>query len=472
MSQVSRRSFLQMASTGLAVAPLAALQARAANGTPAFGPGFGPLTPRLPLNTAEVYSPGWYDFRNQPILALPKGFEYRVISGTGQPMSDGTLVPGDHDGMAAFRGPRGTTVLVRNHELGSTGSDALKPRTGGATTNAYDPNGRGGTTTLVLDSQGRLVEHYASVAGTFNNCAGGLTPWDSWVTCEETTVLPPSSTVTKPHGYNFEVPALARGLADPVPLTAMGRFAHEAIAVDPVTGYVYQTEDVTAESLFYRFVPETYGNLRTGSLWAMKLKDMPQALTYTNFRQYLNQPLAVEWVRIDVADPQDNVVDNSTRRQGWAKGAARVNRGEGCWYGNGKVYFVSTNGGNDGGGQVFAYDPGAETLTLVVECVRNADDPLLADNGGFVLAAPDNVTVGPDGRLYLNEDGGGVEKVVGVNFDGELYEVARNVIGGELGNGSEFCGSCFSHDGRFMFVNIQSPGITCVIRGPWSKGQR
>lgn len=471
MSQVSRRHFMSLTAGSLAVAPLAAMYSRQAHGAPSFGPGFGPLSPQLPLNTAEVYSPGFFDYRNQPILALPPGFDYWVISGTGQQMSDGTLVPGDHDGMAAYRGPRGTTVLVRNHELSA--GDTAKPMVGDANALKYDPLSRGGTTTLVLDNQGKLVEDYASVAGTYNNCAGGLTPWDTWVTCEETTILPPSSGVSLPHGYNFEVPALHRGLADPIPLTAMGRFSHEAIAVDPVTGYVYQTEDVTRESLFYRFVPNEYGNLRAGgTLWAMKLKDMPQALTYTNFRQYLFQPLAVEWVQIDEPDPQNNVAANSVRAQGWAKGAARVNRGEGAWYGNGKVYFVSTNGGNDGGGQVFAYDPGAETLTLVVEAVRDLTDPALADNGGFVLAAPDNITVGPDGRLYLNEDGGGVEKVVGVNFDGELYEVARNVIGGDLGNGSEFCGSCFSHDGRFMFLNIQSPGLTAVVRGPWRKGQR
>jgi len=182
--------------------------------------------------------------------------------------------------------------------------------------------------------------------------------------------------------------------------------------------------------------------------------------------------------RMDVAlgsgwNPRDTEGGgNSTRAQAQAKGAAVFVRGEGAWYGNGKIYFVSTSGGDDRGGQVFAYDPADETLTLFVEAVRDSADPALADNNGFIVAAPDNVAVGPDGRLYLCEDGSGVEKVVGVDLNGDLYEAARNVIGGDMGNGSEFAGVCFSHDGRFMFVNIQSPGLTCVIRGPWRKGQR
>jgi uncharacterized repeat protein (TIGR03803 family) len=163
------------------------------------------------------------------------------------------------------------------------------------------------------------------------------------------------------------------------------------------------------------------------------------------------------------------------RLEAQGKGAARFSRGEGAWYGNGLIYFVCSNGGDAGRGQVFAYDPGAETLTLVVEAVTAADlayidpswtDASVAANGGFVLAAPDNITVGPDGRLYLCEDGSGVEKVVGVNRAGELFEAVRNEL-----NESEFAGACFSHDGRFMFLNIQDPGLTCVIRGNWRQGR-
>ena len=143
-------------------------------------------------------------------------------------------------------------------------------------------------------------------------------------------------------------------------------------------------------------------------------------------------------------------------------GAAIFNRGEGAWYGNGLVYFVASNGGppgvnksnGRGHGQVWAYDPAREEITLVVE----------ASPTGQFLDDPDNITVAPWGDLFLCEDGGGVDQIVGVNSKGQVYQFARNNI-----NTGEFAGACFSADGRTMFVNIQSPGITLAIFGPWNR---
>lgn len=470
MSNVSRRNFMTLlgaSGASMTIAPLLALQAGRAGavapaGEPAFGAGFGPIAPKLPLNSGDALLDNALigDLRGKAMLALPEGFDYWVISPTGDTLSDGNLVPSNHDGMAAFRGPDGGTILVRNHEISSAGTGGTRCILPSGST--YDPANGGGTTTLVLDNQGQVVSHIGSLAGTIRNCAGGPTPWDSWLSCEETFNTATGATIR--HGYVFEVPNA--GESDCSPIRAMGRRNHEAAAVDPSTGYVYLTED-RGDSLLYRFRPNVYGNLQAGGvLEALRIVDMPGVHTVTNFKQHLFQPLATDWVTIDVADPDSESNGASNRAQGLAKGAARFSRGEGAWWGNGQVYFVCSDGGDARRGQVFAYDPLASTLTLFVESVASPSG-MDTDNGGFLLAAPDNVTVGPDGRVYLCEDGSGVEKVVGVGLDGELFEVARNTL-----NDSEFAGACFSHDGRFMFVSAQSPGLTYVIRGNWRQGRR
>ena len=462
----SRRNFVKLIGTGAAAgaaAPLAALYSRLASGAPAFGPGFGPLAPRLADNAAElrIAQPNGsaLDFRSTPILALPEGFSYRAVSITGQQMSDGKLVPGDHDGMAAFDGPAASTILVRNHEMSPT-----EVKFGNAAGVDVDPAlkwgraARGGTSTLVIDQQGQLVKHFASVGGTWNNCAGGATPWRSWLTCEETFSVSASGTPDQQkHGYVYEVPADADGAVRAVAIPAMGRFSHEATATDPDTGYVYETEDRN-DSCFYRYKPAQYGNLHApgGVLEAMVINGMPRVNTKAGFSNIrVGDRLPVSWVEIQNPDPASDTV----RAEAQNKGAAIFYRGEGLWYGNGLIYFVSTGDGSAASvhwGQVWAYDAKAQTVSLVVQ-----------SPGMGVLDAPDNITVGPDGRLYLYEDGDDEQYVVQVNQAGELSQVLKNVL-----NDSELCGGCFSHDGRFMFVNVQTPGITLVVEGPWRKGQR
>jgi secreted PhoX family phosphatase len=479
MSTLNRRRFLSLlsvAAAGTAVAPLGKLYAHGqhfqslprpqpglclANGV---GEGFGPLIPTLPANAAELTSTVAGDLSQVPLLKLPQGFSYTALSITGQAMGDGSPVPSGHDGMACFQGRRGNYVLVRNHERNPGGSGCLPPNG-----KVYDPfllapgQGGGGTSTLILDRHGRLVHDYISLGGTIRNCAGGLTPWDSWISCEENTSTPTNSaTVTKKHGYNFEVPALLGEAVDPIPLVAMGRFNHEAVACEPRSGHVYQTED-RGDSLFYRFIPHDrhprrFGDLQQGgTLYAMVIDANTSAVcdgtnlpvtdasvdTRTGVQSFLGQPLPVSWVQLEDVDPAEDTL----RFEGQAKGAALFARGEGAWYGDGLIYFVASGGGDMGNGQVWAYDPRRETVTLLVESTAEG-----------VLDNPDNITVAPDGTLYLCEDGGGVDFVVGVDHDGNLFPFVENNF-----NTSEFCGACFSSDGRFMFVNMQSFGVTFAI---------
>lgn len=400
--------------------------------------GFGELTPQLPKNSSSLPS----ELQGQEFITLPPNFEYSVISTTGETMDDGNTVAPGHDGMACFKAHRGHIILVRNHELRTSSNPVIAPDT-----STYNPNIAGGTSTLVLDSRGRLVSHRNSLGGTERNCAGGPTPWNSWLTCEETFATRDGM----PHGYVFDVPAF--GMGDPTPLVGLGRFSHEAAAVDPRTGYVYLTED-RGDSVLYRFRPASYGDLKSpGQLEALRLVDWAGGVnTSSGFLDYLGTPLKADWVPVDDFDP----VTDTCRKEAQAQGAAVFSRGEGCWYADGVIYFCSTNGGDQRLGQIFAYDPYHDKVTLFIE----STDPA-------ILQAPDNICVGPKGRLYMFEDGGGQQNIVGATQDGELFIVSNNNY-----NGSEFCGGCFSHDGRFLFVNIQTPGLTLVIEGPWSKGRK
>ncbi|MEA5515167.1 alkaline phosphatase PhoX [Nodularia sp. UHCC 0506] len=468
--EVSRRKFLTLAGTSAAtvtmLSPLEAFYAKVARGEMPTSSGYGKLQEKLPLNAAEL--PG--NLRNRAILKLPRTFNYTAFSITGEQMDDGFTVPQGHDGMAAFPGANKTTILVRNHELGTSSGN---PVSGDI---RYSTGAQGGTSTLVVGANRRLINHFNSIAGTIRNCAGGPTPWRTWITCEETfstsTNTTGISTETVRHGYNFEVIADANsGLVIPVALRDMGRFNHEAVAVDPKTGYVYETED-RGDSCFYRFVPNVkptkVGDLaQGGTLYALKVTGINNfALNTTNNPAQGGQPglvkvdqtLPVEWVKIDNPDPDQDTV----RSEAQSKGAATFFRGEGAWYGNGLVYFVATQGGPPvssasnarGNGQVWAYDPAREEITLVVE----------ASPSGAFLQAPDNIVVAPFGDLFLCEDGSGTDYIVGVNKKGEVYQFAMNNIGS-----GEFAGACFSADGRTLFVNIQSPGITFAIFGPWNR---
>lgn len=455
--RLERRSFLKHAAgagAGVALAGhFSALGARAAGAVPATAEaGAARAQQALAHGYGELF-PTRDQTTGLELLKLPRGFEYLTFGWTGDIMSDGTPTPSNHDGMAAFR--VGDDVrIVRNHEIGNGTPFAPASAT-------YDPAARGGTTTLVFDPEaGALRESYASLGGTIRNCAGGPTPAGTWLSCEETTLVNPDGTR---HGYVFEVPAT--GLSNAVPITGMGRFSHEATATDPATGIVYETED-SGNSALYRYVPVDPANLAAGGV----LEAMTLEGTDTTAAWATGTSAAAGWVTVD--NPDWAPGEPTAWQQASAKGAARIVRGEGIWYGNGVIYVVSTSGGTAGQGQVFAYDPVAGTFTCV-----------FASPSAAVLNAPDNITVSPRGGLVLCEDGSGREFMHGLTPDGEIFPFAENNVvltpelrdekgyGGTDYTGSEWAGATFDPKaGNWLFACVQSPGFTVAITGPWRKG--
>ncbi len=453
---INRRRFLQCLAAAATTPPIG----RAAH---AGGHGIGPLRP----------DPG-------ELLDLPEGFSYRVVSTAGDTMDDGFRVPLAHDGMAAFEGRDARVVLVCNHEMppafpeySAFGTDfaALPDQ---VRARIYDHGGgrspgAGGTTTTVYNPRtGETERQHLSLAGTELNCAGGPTPWGSWLSCEECFESPGTDfsrgrliTRDRKHGYVFEVPAGETGLAEPKPITAMGRFEHEACAVHPPTGIVYMTED-RHYSLFYRYMPDVPGRLvEGGRLQALAIAGRPAERLHNwsgNPAIALGEALATEWIELDDVDP----VENDLRLRGAAAGAATFARGEGLCAAGDAFAFTCTIGGPLRLGQVFLYRPSPQEgrpgeaeqpgqLTLIAEA---GEDSLLRN--------ADNLTLAPWGDLVVCEDTASHCGLVGIRPDGTQYLLADNAY-----SNSELAGVCFAPDGKTLFVNIQYPGTTVAITGPW-----
>ena len=416
------------------------------------------------------------------LVDLPAGFAYKIVARAGEEMADGLVVPASPDGMGAFAGPGGTTIVVCNHEN-------LWPKDGAfgtrlellghvETAKIYDLGygvapAPGGTTTIVWDTRTQsLVRQYLSLAGTIDNCGGGTTPWGSWLTCEEITHRAGMHEngkvqLQQDHGFIFEVPAGAEPqLAPPIPLTAMGRFTHEAVAVDPRTGIVYETEDLK-DGLFYRFIPDARGDLRAGRLQALAFADGRRTTRNwpaDSVRVAVGTKLAVKWIDMDHVDsPNDDL-----RERGHDLGASLFARPEGVCMMDGAVYFTCTAGGKTQIGQIWRYLPG-ESEGMAGEKGAPGHIELLVETADSTqLLHPDNITAAPWGDLTVCEDPGMTvfARLVGVTRSGATYTFARARVRGE------FAGATYSPDGSTLFVNLQQAGFTFAITGPWKKGWR
>jgi secreted PhoX family phosphatase len=428
--------------------------------------GYGPLVPS----------------EDCPEFRVPAGFHCKRLSTTLLPstVNPSLTVPPAFDGMASFPLPGGTIRLIRNHEVADGAARAqpigIRP---------YDPRAGGGTSSLEVRVRHEgpetfvdLLAEYVSLSGTHINCAGGPTPWGSWLSCEE-TAAGANSGFTQPHGYIFEVAVSATEEVEPVPLRAMGRFVHEAIAVDPSSGIVYETEDAwwragdperSPGAGFYRFIPDRPSQLAEGGrLQILAIDGAPGYDTITN--QVAGRALPVVWMDIDDPDPAGAERDPSAVfRAARTRGAAKFQRLEGCFWADDGVYFISTNGGNAAAGQVWHYRPTAPdrgNLVLIFESPSRD-----------VLEGPDNICASPRGGLVICEDGNADQFIRGLTPAGTIVDLVQAPVPPDGPEPTEFCGSCFSPDGRVLFFNVQGtrsrlgaqPGHTYALWGPWEVG--
>lgn len=465
--EISRRSAL-----GLAAAGIGAALAPAASARPASAAAHG---------AAAKAGVGYGELVSDPagLLDLPRGFSYNVLAvsgNSGNPIpattltDGGELSPSRYDGSASFPAGKGYAIIT-NHENGDGVNypvAAPVPHRAGLT---YDSGAAlGGTTTIMVSKQGERLGEVVSLAGTYSNCAGGKTPWGTWLTCEETeakagsytTAAGQSYTLNKDHGYVFEVhPTDMAKNRNPKPIKAFGRFAHEGIVVDPKTYDVYMTEDAgRPDGLFYKWASE--GTVRAGSfrsladdagtLYAMSINDRGTHVTDLAVYSELGTTLDIGWVKVQDRDARTT----SVRKQFTEDQVTRSHKLEGAWWDaeRGGFYFDASFDKAHHDGQVWFFDVTAGTISLEVYFPLTADQDVDPDG-------PDNLTVNPHGGLILCEDGDGKNGLVDVDLEGNWAFLARNR------QDSEMAGANFSEDGKILFANSQDPGVVFAITGPW-----
>ena len=384
-AEMDRRAFLRRsaASTGVLVATtlVAGVPAGAQPATPGAGP-YGPL-----LDPDENG------------LMLPAGFRSRVIANALVPVGlSGYVWHGAPDGGACFATPDGGWIYTSNSEV---------------------PDGLGGCGAVRFSATGEVADAYSILTGTSTNCAGGATPWGTWLSCEE-------------HAAGLVWECDPQGEREAISHPAMGSFSHEAVAVDPVGRQLYMTEDVS-DGRFYRYSPLRYPDLSEGRLEVLVASaDTGQ----------------VTWAPV----PDPSGMETPTRLQ--VPESKAFDGGEGIWYDAGFLYFT-TKGDN----RVWVYDIAAGALGVLYDAAALESPP---------LTGVDNVVVAASGDVIVAEDGGDMDLVL-ITPDRVVSRLVK-VTGQDE---SELCGPAFDPSGGRLYFSSQrgpspiGPGVTYEVSGPF-----
>ena len=381
MHPMRRRSFLMMSTASAMAAGLGAAAWRRA---------LGPMTV---VSESPYGAPGAPDVNG---VAVPAGFTTRLLGTTGS-VVPGTRYSwhGEPDGGSCFAHPEGGWVYASNAELDGK---------------------RGGVGVLRFTADGDVADAYPILAGTKWNCAGGATPWGTWLSCEE-------------HGAGLVWECDPFRAGQGIARAALGKFVHEAAVVDPATSFVYLTED-DYDSRLYRFRPERRGDLSKGVLEAAS-----------------RQPNGVlHWITVRADRPYRG------------KDTTGFQCGEGAWFSDGVVYFCTT-----ADNRVWAHDVGTGTLEIIYDALELGDAAPLRD--------PDNVTVHhASGDIYVAEDADDLQLVLFADRMGRRIAAPFLQLHGH--NGSEIAGPAFSPDGSRLYFSSQrgrdgKTGMTFEVTGPF-----